>query len=206
MAVYPAHGMIPWDGALKSYIDETVGEPGPQGDPGVGVPAGGTTDQALVKASATDYDTTWADVATQADIDGKIDKVTTRTATDPVERTEWAGTVATSDPNIEEHYVNGVLTAGLNEWGAVRGWSAPYQDALVRAIRVNGDGAGSGGQPCFHIQDRRGASPVDIYARRWDGALVRNGIVMGDVYVRPVAGDPLPEGLPSGTVIVSPEA
>ena len=32
------------------------------GAPGVGVPAGGTTGQALVKASGADYDTTWASV------------------------------------------------------------------------------------------------------------------------------------------------
>lgn len=32
------------------------------GSPGVGVPAGGTTGQALVKASDTNYDTEWVDV------------------------------------------------------------------------------------------------------------------------------------------------
>lgn len=43
------------------------GDPGPQGPAGaagadgVGVPAGGTTGQALVKASNVDYDTEWAD-------------------------------------------------------------------------------------------------------------------------------------------------
>jgi hypothetical protein len=36
---------------------------GPKGDPGAGVPIGGTTGQALVKASDTDMDTIWSDVA-----------------------------------------------------------------------------------------------------------------------------------------------
>lgn len=34
---------------------------GRKGDPGEGVPAGGATGQVLTKASATDYDTAWAD-------------------------------------------------------------------------------------------------------------------------------------------------
>lgn len=35
-----------------------------QGEPGVGVPTGGTTGQVLTKASDTDYDTEWSDVET----------------------------------------------------------------------------------------------------------------------------------------------
>ena len=55
-----------------------TGAQGPQGDPGadgadgVGVPAGGTTGQALTKSSGTDYDTGWttlAAVATSGDYD-----------------------------------------------------------------------------------------------------------------------------------------
>ena len=37
----------------------TVGRNGPQGEPGVGVPAGGTSGQVLAKNSATNYDTAW---------------------------------------------------------------------------------------------------------------------------------------------------
>ena len=37
----------------------TVGRNGPQGEPGVGVPAGGTSGQILSKSSATNYDTAW---------------------------------------------------------------------------------------------------------------------------------------------------
>lgn len=37
------------------------GTPGSKGDPGVGVPPGGTTGQVLTKASDADYDTEWHD-------------------------------------------------------------------------------------------------------------------------------------------------
>lgn len=39
-----------------------TGGRGPIGEPGVGVPAGGTTNQYLSKTSDTDYATSWADV------------------------------------------------------------------------------------------------------------------------------------------------
>lgn len=41
-----------------------VAQPGPkgdQGDPGVGVPTGGTAGQVLAKNSSTNYDTSWVD-------------------------------------------------------------------------------------------------------------------------------------------------
>lgn len=41
------------------------GDKGDQGDPGVGVPAGGTTGQALIKSSGTDYDADWGDLPTR---------------------------------------------------------------------------------------------------------------------------------------------
>jgi hypothetical protein len=43
--------------------DGADGAPGADGADGVGVPAGGTTGQALVKNSNTDFDTEWSDVA-----------------------------------------------------------------------------------------------------------------------------------------------
>lgn len=51
------------------------GETGPQGATGPGVAAGGTAGQMLVKASATDYDTEWADpeyTVTYTDSDGEL--------------------------------------------------------------------------------------------------------------------------------------
>lgn len=36
-----------------------AGAPGPKGDPGEGVPTGGTTGQVLAKKTAADYDTEW---------------------------------------------------------------------------------------------------------------------------------------------------
>lgn len=58
-----------------------VGPEGPQGDPGPagadgaagpagpGLPVGGAVGTAPVKQSATDYDTAWVDIATQAELD-----------------------------------------------------------------------------------------------------------------------------------------
>ena len=46
--------------AITGTIDGSVGVPGPQGEPGEGVPAGGTTAQYLVKYSGASYDTIWA--------------------------------------------------------------------------------------------------------------------------------------------------
>lgn len=46
-------------GTLSEWLDSLVGE---------GVPTGGSAGQALVKASGDDYDTTWADVLTNEDL------------------------------------------------------------------------------------------------------------------------------------------
>lgn len=45
---------------FKNLKGET-GSTGPKGDPGQGIPAGGTTGQVLKKKSGKDYDTEWAD-------------------------------------------------------------------------------------------------------------------------------------------------
>jgi hypothetical protein len=58
-------GFQQWDGSI--WLDKTAvlqGTMGVDGAPGVGVPAGGTTGQALVKNSNTDYDTEWATIPT----------------------------------------------------------------------------------------------------------------------------------------------
>lgn len=47
--------------AEAAELSATVGPQGPAGDPGVGVPAGGTTGQVLAKSSGTDFDTAWID-------------------------------------------------------------------------------------------------------------------------------------------------
>lgn len=140
----------------------------------------------------------------------KLGRVFARTDSDtePWLKTEFTGIIDSEDQNTVEHYVNGTLTAGTNEWGALRGWRAPFADALVRAILPNGvpiDGAidKSG---CIEIVDRRSASPVSVvYRRRWNGTLVRNDIDMIDAhYYRADAGDPLPANLPVGTIVFTP--
>ena len=46
-------------GVITGTLDGSVGVPGPQGSPGVGVPAGGLTAQFLQKTSGLDYATDW---------------------------------------------------------------------------------------------------------------------------------------------------
>lgn len=68
---------------------------GVAGETGEGVAAGGTTNQALVKSSATDFDTAWADISTE------------RTAT--LAAASWVGASA---PYSQDITVTGVTTAG----------------------------------------------------------------------------------------------
>ena len=53
------------------------GEQGEQGEAGVGVPAGGETNQVLVKSSATDYDTEWKTISLEGSVPDGINEPTT---------------------------------------------------------------------------------------------------------------------------------
>jgi hypothetical protein len=76
-----------------------VGTPGATGPAGVGVPVGGTAGQSLIKASATDYDTTWGSptaIATWGTIIGVLtnqtDLQTALNAKLPVANPAYTGT------------------------------------------------------------------------------------------------------------------
>ena len=99
-----------WNPALSAYEDTGIhaqgeqgiqgiqgiqGNPGTNGTNGVGVPTGGTTDQALVKTSATDYATGWADISVE------------RTAT--LATGSWSGASA---PYSQAVTITGVTTTG----------------------------------------------------------------------------------------------
>ena len=76
-------------------IQGVQGTPGTNGTNGVGVPTGGTTDQALVKTSGTNYATGWADISTE------------RTAT--LATGSWSGSSA---PYSQAVTIAGVTTTG----------------------------------------------------------------------------------------------
>src|SRR5262245_19444166 len=59
------------------------GPPGPTGPAGVGVPTGGTSGQVLEKASATDYDTVWANPPVTQGLSGTWNYKATGGTTDP---------------------------------------------------------------------------------------------------------------------------
>lgn len=61
------------------------GKPGPKGDPGEGVPAGGATGQVLTKASDADYDTEWRTPSGGGSGNITVDAALSGTSTNPVQ-------------------------------------------------------------------------------------------------------------------------
>lgn len=127
-----------------------------------------------------------------------------------------------SNPDIEQVFVRQAAGPGTptyraswrNEWGALRGTSpySGYGDALVRAVRADDDKVGTGPSAlvsnAVEIADRRTGVTNGgvIWGRSWvDGHLTRNGIAMADTIVLGTS-DPVPAGLPAGTVIVRKSA
>ena len=101
-------------------------------------------------------------------------------------------------PNTFERWVNAVLYAGANEWGAFRSWRAPFADAAVRVIIPQGQTAWDT-TPAIHLNDRRTGAPTpNLYARTWTGKLIRNGTLVREVYrwqtgdADPTAGGTIP--------------
>lgn len=138
----------------------------------------------------------------------KVDKNGSRSDTDtgPQWRTNFTGDLDVEDANVAEHWINGVRTAGQNEWGAFRAWSAPYPDAGFRAIRTNSSQEGSGSSPAFHLNDRRTArDAVHVWARTWNGSLILNDVDCSPgTYIATSESDPNISKLPNGTVVVIP--
>lgn len=66
----PYEGYVFLNGEWVDIGEVTPGPTGPQGQPGIGVPSGGTTGQVLQKSSGTDYATEWADPASGGDPPG----------------------------------------------------------------------------------------------------------------------------------------
>ena len=87
------------DGVVPSI---TVTIPGIQGPAGLGFPAGGTTGQALVKASNTDRDTVWADISKTTLGLGNVENTALST---------WAGSASITTV--------GTLASGAVPWSVV---------------------------------------------------------------------------------------
>lgn len=138
----------------------------------------------------------------------KVDTFTT-TLTTTLKRIDLNYALTTGSANIMELWLNGKLTAYFNEWLALRGTS-PYTwgDALVRGIRMDGDGISNNNRCFIEIVDRRsGALTPDTKATMWGiswtGDTIRNGIVMNGLWVRNSPTTPIDPTLPSGTVVVT---
>lgn len=133
-------------------------------------------------------------------------------ASDVQWKTDFTGTLDTTESNIAEHSVNSVLAGYLNEWGALRG-SYPYTtfaDALVRGIIPNTGPLYSGQSGnMIEISDRQIAqgSGRTSWGRRWyDGRLMRKDGVVTETYTwktgdaDPTNGGTIP--LPAGVTYV----
>ena len=62
-------------GSLEEWLESLNGQDGTDGTDGIGVPAGGTAGQALLKNSDTDYDTVWGDVVTPTELDSALEPI-----------------------------------------------------------------------------------------------------------------------------------
>lgn len=85
-----------YDDDVSEWLPMVTGIPGEKGDSGVGVPAGGTTGQALVKDSSSDYDTTWGTIPTT--FDDLSDGITNKAFTSS-EKTKLSGIATNATAN-----------------------------------------------------------------------------------------------------------
>lgn len=119
------------------------GKPGPKGDPGEGVPAGGATGQVLTKTSDADYDTEWRTPSGGGTADAVL--YTEQTLTDPQKlqarkNIDALGSVA---PNIQNYMVI----------------TPPGQDA---GIGVALSARGTGGNFTLDIADANEGQPTKL--------------------------------------------
>lgn len=172
--------------------------------------ASAASDAASDASDAASTASAAAETATDAAaaVSGKLDRVNDHTAAPlsvPDLRTTLRAALATTDSNLAEYRVGAALKFWQNEWGAIRGVS-PYVwgDALVRAVREQGDGITSG--RAFELQDRRtGAGDRIMFGVNWaDGGLTQGGASVGTVFTltsSQTTAD-IPATLPAGALIV----
>ena len=183
----------------------TTGATGPQGPAGTNGQQGAT---GPMGASGPAGATTIGGISgLQAALDGKV--TTSVTMSTIPSGSQFSRnityTLATDNPDIAQIAINGIVKYWHNEWGAIRGTS-PYNwgDALVRAVRSNGDGITSG--RAFEVNDRRTGAPTPIlWGVNWtDGRMVQGGQQVGAVFVLNAnqSASDIPATLPTGTLIV----
>jgi len=115
--------------------------------------------------------------------------------------------VATSNPDLMEFWIQGVLRAWANEWGGWR-FRNPYSswaDAGVRFIVDDGDNTNGNAVELVDRTASAPASPADVkWGIRWsDGATMRNGNVVNGVFVLTASQTALdvPATLPVNTIV-----
>ena len=123
----PYNGYM-WDGS--EWVDLGVigrGEKGDQGDPGIGIPASGTTGQVLAKKSNTDYDTEWVNQSGGADpatatplMDGTaaVGTATKYAREDHVHPTDTSRASATDLTNLSGAFKAFTITLSSSGWSS----------------------------------------------------------------------------------------
>lgn len=116
------------------------GEIGPKGDPGIGIPVGGTTGQILVKSDEDDYQTQWINIPNdRAYVDQEIAKVDLQKVTDVGNRTDNdiildESKVIFETPSIPSIIANagGGLVMGIAKDSLNRIYAMVYDERVIR--------------------------------------------------------------------------
>lgn len=169
--------------------DYTVVESAAAGPPGVGVPSGGTTGQALTKASGTDYDTHWATPSTVAALDDLTDVFAPTPANGDglvFNGTAWVNVDVATQAELNAHTgatgtsVHGLGSAATHAAGDfdAAGTASSAVSAHVAAVDPHGDRAYAAGL----VDDLSGVT---------DAATARTNLGLGTAATKnvPASGD-----------------
>jgi len=115
------------------------------------------------------------------------DATVTTTPTESLIRRAIDYVMQSTDPDLVSIVdAAGERIAGLNEWGALRGFARAFgwYDALVRAVREDAETAVPGGGAWDELEDRRtGAEVRTLHGHRWaDGATIDRDNIVGHVF------------------------
>ena len=136
---------------------------------------------------------------------GAINDLDTRVTGSVPQQVTLTATPATTDPNMGQVTIAGVIRSWWNEWRALRGRN-PYPtwaDALVRGIVVDGDN--TNGNTYEIVDQRTGATSYVKWGVNWGtGRITQGDQAVGMVYALTVGQTTadIPATLPPGTLIV----
>lgn len=187
---------------IEAAVDEYLSE-----NPPSGVAAGGSTGQALVKKTGTDFDTEWGSVVPAS-----------TTLTNPGSESIAAWTIQDDGSSTDSwpdrlRIVFDPLSGAdrptfwLNEYGETRGMPAKNATVAARffgALDSAGYAERSDSVPIFEIADFRDGARSTIFGVSKGGRVTQGGQPVGTVFTLESSDDEgdVPATLPPGTLIV----